>query len=192
MDLQVAKLKAAVVAATGLLCVIAMASPAAAAPMTCDAFRAALWHAISDAGDKVAQPRLDHLGYARPDGTFHRYDMAEIVGLEGILRCAENDKLEGFGATAKVDAGDGTLRVYRLTALGSATICAAVPAKKPRACERLADKLINAAVKGFARAAVRGEEDPSDFTKEDIGSGYGIEFDAREGELSFDLVPPLK
>jgi len=47
-------------------------------------------------------------------------------------------------------------------------------------------------VKGFARAVVRGEESPSDFTKEDIGNDYGIEFDAREGELSFDLVPPMK
>ncbi len=33
---------------------------------------------------------------------------------------------------------------------------------------------------------------PSDFTKEDIGNGYGIEFDAREGELSFDLAPALR
>jgi hypothetical protein len=92
--------------------------------MTCEAFRSALWRAISDAGDKVAQPRLDHLGYARPDGRFHRYDMAGIVGLEGILRCAEKDKLEAFCATAKVDASDTTLRLYRLSALGSATICA--------------------------------------------------------------------
>ena len=27
------------------------------------------------------------------------------------LRCAENDKLEAFGVTAKVDAHDGTLRL---------------------------------------------------------------------------------
>lgn len=88
-----------------------------------------------------------------------RYEMAVVVGLEDNLRCAEDDKLEAFGATAKVDASDGTLRVYRLMALGSATICAAVSAKKPAVCKRLADKLTNAVVKAFSRAAVRGEEE---------------------------------
>lgn len=169
-----------------------MASPAAAAPMTCEAFRTALWRAISDAGDKVAQPRLDHLAYARPDGSFHRYDMEGIVGLDGVLRCAENDKLEAFGATAKVRGSDDILPVYRLTTLGSATVCAVAPTMKPVACKRIVDRLAQVVTKGFARAVVRGDEDPSDFRKEDIGNGYGIEFDAREGELSFDLVPPIK
>jgi hypothetical protein len=160
--------------------------------MTCETFRKELWKAIDAAGDKVAQPRLDHLAYGRPDGTMKRYEMTGIVGIEGSLRCAGNDKLEAFGATAKVGTDDGALRLYRLTALGAATICAVAPAKKPVACKRLADKLSKAAVKGFVRATVRGEEDPSDFRKEDIGNGYGIEFDAREGELSFDLAPPLR
>jgi hypothetical protein len=159
--------------------------------MTCDTFRNELWKAIDAAGNKVAQPRTDHLAYQSPDGMLRRYDVASIVGLEGNLRCAENDKLEAFGATVKVGADDGALRVYRLTALGAATICAVAPAKKLVACRRLADKLSKAAVEGFVRATVRGEEDPSDFTREDIGNGYGIEFDAREGELSFDLVLPM-
>jgi hypothetical protein len=168
------------------------ASIALAASMTCESFRHQLSAAIDRAGDRVAQPRLDELAYQRPDGTLRRYRMTGIANLEGNLRCAESDKLEAFGATVKVDASDGALRVHRLIELGSATICAVAPTKKPAACKRLADKLANTAVKGFARAVVRGEESPSDFTKEDIGNGYGIEFDAREGELSFDLVPPAK
>lgn len=192
MDCYRTKLLAAVVTVAGLLCLGAAAAPAAAATMSCDTFRNELWRAISDAGDKVALPRLDHLAYARPDGTMKRYEMAGIVGLEGNLRCVENDKLEAFGVTTKVEGRDATVRLYRLSALGAATICAAASAMKAAACQRLTDKLAQAAVKGFARATVRGEEDPSDFTKEDIGNGYGIEFDAREGELSFDLVPPLK
>jgi hypothetical protein len=118
--------------------------------------------------------------------------MAGIVGVEGILRCAENDKLEAFGATSRVRGSDDILSVYRLTTLGSATVCAVAPTMKPAACKRIVDRLAQVVTKGFARAVARGEEDPSDFKKEDIGNGYAIEFDAREGELSFDLVPPLK
>jgi hypothetical protein len=70
--------------------------------MTCDAFCGALWRVIAAGGDMIPRPHLDHLAYARLDGTMKRYEMAGVIGLEGNLRCAANDKLEAFGATARL------------------------------------------------------------------------------------------
>jgi hypothetical protein len=165
---------------------------ATATPMTCERFRNALVEAIEAGGSHVATPRLDAVAFRHDDGSLVRYDMKGIAALDGSLRCAASDKIEGFDVGVEVTSDEGAIRIYRLTALAAAAVCSVAPTMTPAACKALVDRLSRKATKGFASAYVRGEEMPSDFAKEKLPNGYEIEFDAAPGDLSFIVSPSVE
>jgi hypothetical protein len=165
---------------------------AMAAPMTCGRFRDALLESIEAGGNRVAAPRLDDVAFRRDDGSLVRYDMKGIAALDGSLRCAAGDKIEGFDAGVEVTSDEGAIRIYRLTALAAAAACSVAPQMTPTECKTLVGRLSAKATKGFASAYVRGEEMPSDFAKEKLPNGYEIEFNAAPGDLSFIMAPSVE
>ena len=140
------------------------ASIGAAEAVTCKDFSQALWNAVLDAGDKVAQPNMDKVAYRRSDGTYVRYEMQGIVGLKGNLDCVQPDQLDRFDAmtVSSPKKEEQELRIARLIALGAAAICAVrtKPQPKPEACHKLSMTLAYAAIKAWDAERIRGEEVP--------------------------------
>jgi hypothetical protein len=157
--------------------------------MTCDAFKTALWGAIDNAGNRVATPDLETVGYAADDVV--RIDMKGIVGLDGSLRCRKTLGMESFDAATDITEDEGTIRMIRIEALAAATICAVESAMKAEGCKRMAAQLAGQAVNAYKRSYVRGETDPmGDSDRKDFANGYVIQFNAVPGNMAFTLTAP--
>jgi hypothetical protein len=167
-------------------------TPTPASPaMTCQSFGEALWRAIGDAGDMVVKPDLDAIEYRNPDGSNTRYKIRNIAGVEGQLVCGKADRMDNFDVSIDVDLATNAVRVYRLTALAAASICAVIPDKQPDACKKLADTLLDGAIMNHAKASVRGKIDPSGLRTEKLKGGFKIDFSSSEGERGFVLYRSL-
>lgn len=168
--------------------------PYAANAMTCKEFGRALWNAIHDDGDKVALPNLENVAYRRPDGTFVRYSVTGIVGLDGSLRCENHDEFEAFdvGTNIPDDKTEAALRILRLQNLAAAAICAVtIPRPKAHACSTVSLVTAGAVIDAYGVARVRGEVGPAGTKKAILKGGFEANFDAIDGRLSFLLVPPV-
>lgn len=174
----------------GSLCAV---SAAVASPITCQDFRTRLATAISDAGDKVAQPNLSQAAYRADDTGFARYKLTNVSGMTGYLGCNRGDTFYYLEAYVDLDRSEeGALRLLRLENLAAAGMCSISPTANPKQCAQGARKLVQKSIKAFSAAQVRGEIEPSGISNEEFANGSKLEIYADPGRLSFRLGAPKR
>jgi hypothetical protein len=155
--------------------------------MSCQDFRVALGRAIDDGGNKVAHPNLDKR--AGGFGPTTRYEMTDIVGLNGQLICWK-DLIFNFSASAELsrDPAGAAARVLQFNALAAAAACAlSVPQPTPQECVSQIDALVRLANDAYAKARVRGEVPSFGETGVRLDGGARMEVEAGEDSLAFFL-----
>lgn len=166
---------------------------ATASPITCKDFRTRLATAISEAGDKVAQPDLSQAAYRADETGFARYKLTNVSGMTGYLGCNRGDAFYYFEAYVDLDRSEeGALRLLRLENLAAAGSCAISPTATPKKCAQRARKLVQKSVKAFSSARVRGEVEPSGISDEEFANAGRLEIYADPGRLSFRLGAPKR
>jgi hypothetical protein len=179
--------RASAIAAFVLVLAARVPSAEAERTMSCQDFRQALWRAIDDDGNTIARPTLDKR--AGGFGPTIRYEMTEMVGLEGQLICWK-DQIFNFSASTRLSGKpteDGS-RVPQLKALAAAAICAlSMPGLKPQECTAQAEALVRMAIDDYAKPRAQGEVRHYGAAGARLNDGARIEVEADENSLAFFL-----
>jgi hypothetical protein len=170
----------------------AIAAEQTSAPMTCEAFKAALTEAIHAAGNKVATPNDFKVAF-KEDGTTHiRYEFSGIAGLTGDLNCYESDRFQSIdAATGIVSDSDieNEKRVGRVKALASAALCA-TEKSRPVKCAKVMSAIFHKAYSEFAASKRRGEPSPRGDNYQDFPYGSRAEVSIVQDGISVSVVGP--
>ena len=175
------------IAASFLILLVLVPSAHAEKGMSCQGFRLALWRAIDDGGNKLARPEFDKR--AGGFGPTTRYEMTEIVSLEGQLICWK-DQIFNFSATARLssDPNETAARVLQFKGLAAAAICTlSSPQSMPQECASQADALVRLAMDEYAKPHVGGEDQHYGGAGVRLDDGSRIEMEAREDSVTFFL-----
>jgi hypothetical protein len=171
-----------------LLLLFALTSPVdATTSMSCPEFRVAIGRAIDNDGNRIATPKLDKRtgGF----GPTTRYEMTEIVGLEGGLICYK-DQLFNFNATALIssDPTETASRILQLEDLAAAAVCAvSSPQQTPQACTSLVKDTARLARDEYVKARIRGDANRYGSAGARLDDGSRIEVEANGDSVAFFL-----
>ena len=181
--------RTSVIAGFFLVLVAPVPSTQAQRSMSCQDFRLALGRAIEADGNKIVHPTLDKR--AGGFGPTTRYEMTEIVGLEGQLICWK-DQIFNFSASTRVSGNpsEAAARVLQFKSLAAAAICAlSSPQPTPQECTSQAEALVRLAMDDYAKQRVRGEVPRYGAAGTRLNDGARVEVEADENSLSFFLYP---
>jgi len=170
-----------------LILVVLVPSAHAEKGISCQDFRFALWRAIDDGGNKLARPTFDK--GAGGFGATIRYEMKEIVALEGQLICWR-DQIFNFSATAHLSSNptETADRVLQFKSLAAAGICTlSSPQPTPQDCASQADALVRLAMDEYAEPHVRSEDQHYGGAGVRLDGGSRIEMEAGKDSVAFFL-----